>query len=449
MRNRLWMPLLLVLLAAGPVSADPPALDLDVDLDLDLDAGRDAAAADAGLEMPKERTPTPRGVGYHDKVEAFHDKEVTYKLYVPQQYAEAEAPLPLLVVQNPGGNPNVKRYQPWADEHGVIVVGINKVRNSMPQHDKGRYWNGVLKDFETIGLRVHPQLKFTIGMSGGSADGERMTRGKGKRFAGLVLQGAGRIPTDESREHFAVAVLFGALDPLVNIPKTYEQAEAARESGMPIMLRVYPRLEHDWAPLEDQFEALTWLLHTAGMTHPYIGETEKNARREAAEAELKAIAARPDPSDRIRPAELLLTVPPLQGTEAWEQSLRAYVAAAVSVAAAVEDDFPTVSLMLVSGAKAFVTSLGDAVPGAVHETLDTAVAKHAAVESARREVELRQRFDALLDRERRAGRDAAELRKIAEAYRALESDLGDDNLALDVAEARQGLEKWLGKHGGS
>ena len=328
------------------------------ELDLEaIDGPREGAVNEAGLTVPVVPTPEPLGPGYRERVEAFSDREVVYKLYLPdtvvedprasarstrEKREEEEAHpallkraltqpavpllppvtatpyrsprgLPALIVHNPGGNPNILRYRDWADERGVILIGINKVSNSMPQHDKPRYQDKTMRDLEARGVAIHPNLKFTIGMSGGSADGQRMARRQCSKFAGLVLQGAGEPPTGDDCRHLSLAILAGAKDPIYQPPHRIERAAAARERGQQVRLKIYPDLAHDWAPLEDQLAALDWMLAHQMLSHPGLTDEERDGHRRNLLHQVEAVVEADDlsPQRRRAEAEWLLLVEPL------------------------------------------------------------------------------------------------------------------------------------------
>jgi len=429
---------MICLLAASAVTQDPPPLDLDA---LEQDT------TDAGLVIPEEPAPEPRGVGYHEKVAAFHNRDITYKLFVPDAYedpAHADVRFPLLVVQNPGGRPNIKQYMDWAQAHGVVIVGINKVSNGMKQHLKPRIQTGVLKDLEAIGLRIHPQLKYTIGMSGGSADGERFTRHSAPKFAGVVLQGAGRIPADEKRRHLAVAVLFGTLDDWVNVAKVNEQVAAARDQGQAMMLKLYPKMGHKWAPMEDQQAALTWMLRTTKLTNPYLSDEEKAAYREQMLAQMRGDAQIEDPLERADAAMAWLRVKPLAETEEAVALGLAWVTAALAHADTLDDPSSQQAFLVdfAHRGKPLPESMNQAALNVFSQRLESLAADDAARSARSAQTKL------LLtrDQEAQAGREVAKLREVIAGYQSIVDAYPGTRWAEEAAAEIKPLEKWIEKN---
>ncbi len=429
-----WTALLLTLCGATPAQ--------DV---MDLLDTPQPEQTQAGLDIPDEPTPQPRGVGYHEAVTAFHDKEVTYRLFVPARYeTEQDALFPLLVLQNPGGRPNVKRYQGWAEAHGVIVVGINKVANGMAQHHKPRYQDGVFKDLDAIGVRVHPSLRFTIGMSGGSADGERFARRRPKDFAGIVLQGAGSPPRNAGTEHFCVAVLFGALDPIVDITKTLEHADAARERGQHVFVRIYPKLEHDWAPLEDQLAALTWMLRQSRLTHPALSDEERASYRDQMLTQMRADAKIEDPQARVTAAAEWMRVRALADTPEAQALAKAWVDDLLALAKQIDDPVQRHRFLMQSASdhQATIEAFREVVVWPISLAIDELMTH----DDVRRDHELHVRFLENREAEWRAGRDVQKLGEVVAAYEALAADAGDSDWAARAEAEAAPLRAWLEKH---
>jgi len=430
----------LCLASAAALAQSPSPLDLDA-------LQKDTTAA--GLDIPEEPAPEPRGVGYHEQVAAFHDREITYKLFVPEAYADppnADVQFPLLVVQNPGGKPDIKQYMDWAQAHDVVLVGINKVSNGMKQHLKPRYQNGVFKDLDAIGLRIHPHLKYTIGMSGGSADGERFTRHSPRKFAGVVLQGAGRIPADEKRRHLAVAVLFGTLDDWVNVAKVNEQVAEARGQGQDVMLKLYPKMGHEWAPLADQQAALTWMLRTTKLTNPYLSDEEKAEYREQMLEQIQAAAQIEDPTVRMDTTEQWFGVLPLRSEPKVDPRMTALALSAyqglLQRLESMDDPIARLELLLQVGGSSYMAYIPmeqriDVMQRFEAERDQPAVESHyqhwLAFNQARRT-------------ETHAGRDVELLRVAIGQYQQLAADAADTVWAERAAAEIAPLEKWIAKN---
>ena len=440
MRRTVLMGLLAMLCVATAVRADEDAVlgDLQDVLGEDNSGQQNTA----GLKMPEVPKPEPRGPGYHDHVVAFADREVTYRLFVPDAANHPpEWGLPLLVLQNPGGRPNVKRYIDWAQRRGVIILGINKVSNGMAQHLKPRYQDRALADLDAIGLPVHKQLRFTIGMSGGSADGERFIRRRPKDFAGLVLQGAGSITKRDDATHLVAAVLYGALDPIVSIPKTYAMVDEARERGHAVMLTVYPKLKHEWAPLADQLDALDWLLDMARLTNPFLDDDEKATYRNALLAYVTATVKLGDRDERMKAAAHLLRLTPLRDEPAFAALVAHWIADVEATAAELDDAIARHETLAVALEGPFGALLADADRARVQASIED-LRKQDAVAA---DWQAQKAFMAAQELERRAGLEVEGIRAAVDAYDRLIAAAPDSRWAAKARKEADPLRPLLSK----
>lgn len=434
-----WMMMTVLFLTAQMAwGDDPPPLDV---------APPEPAGNRTGLPMPEVPAPRPRAAGYHEKVVAFDDPLVTYRLFVPDRCAEAADAgpgCPLLVMQDPGGRPDIRPYLDWARRHGVIVVGIEKVSNGMKQHDKPRFQRGVFKDLEAIGLPVHRHLRFTIGMSGGSADGERFTRHSPEAFAGLLLQGAGGIPVDRRRQHLAVAALFGTLDDWVSVDKVKERAELARRQGQSVRVIFYPRMGHAWAPMEDQLAALTWLMRTTRLTNRFLSDQERVGYREAMLAQVEADAAIADPRARIAACRDWVHVAPLADAPRWQAMGRAYVDAVLAVLEELDTAERRARWLLAATEKPpFEFGLiGPQQRERFEAVLGSWDADPVVADARRRQARLREIRGDEID----AGRDVAKLRLVIAAYVQVAQEAAGTPWAELAEQMAAPLRDWIARN---
>ncbi len=396
-----WLLLLFMAWTCAFVKADAPPLD----------AGNDPF----GFEAPKPEALKPLEPGYHKNLVARHDGEIAYSLFLPDDYTKAKHPLPLLVLQNPGGSPNIKRYMDWAKERQVIIVGIHKVSNGMKQHFKPRYQDGVLKDLAARNIPIHDHLKITIGMSGGSADGERFARRRPKDFAGTILQGAGNPTTRSGSDHFCTAMLFGTRDMWVNVAKVRENTEAARKRGQHIMLKFYPGMKHEWAPKSDQLDALDWVLDMARLTNPYLSDEEKKEYRSEYINQMKAITEVEDINKRINSAASLLRLKPLANEKAFADLQIQWVEDVVSRSKNDQDKLIAHQQLM----DALASNAGELLPAESQAELENAAKSFRQDAQVNKDWELCQAYRHLEQQEITANEDKEALREVGKAYQQL------------------------------
>lgn len=393
-----WLLLLFMALTCALVKADAPPLD--------------AGADPLGFEAPKPEALKPLEPGYHKSVIARHDGEITYSLFLPDDYTEAKHPLPLLVLQNPGGSPNIKRYMDWAKERQVIIVGIHKVSNGMKQHFKPRYQDGVLKDLAARNIPIHDHLKITIGMSGGSADGERFARRRPKDFAGTILQGAGNPTTRSGSDHFCTAMLFGTRDSWVNVAKVRERTETARKRGQHIMLKFYPGMKHEWAPKSDQLDALDWVLDMARLTNPYLSDEEKKVYRNEYTHQMKAIAKVEDINKRINSAASLLRLKPLANEHSFTELQKQWVEDVIARSKNEQDKLIAHQQLM----DALASTAGELLPDELQDELVNAAKSLRQDAQVNKDWELCQAYRHLEQQEINANEDKEALHEVGRAY---------------------------------
>ena len=436
--------LLLVLTITLP--ADEPDLG-----HLLLESGEPATANQAGLDMPTVSEPAPVSAGLHERLEALDKREVTYSLYIPEAVATTHAEdeayrAPSLIVQNPGGRPlrDVKRYLDWADRRGVILVGIDRVSNDMPQHDKPRIQDAVLADLDARGVPHHPHLRYTIGMSGGAADGERMARRQPHRFAGIVLQGAGGVPKGDNASHLAIAILAGAKDPIFQgIDK---RVDLANRRGNPLRVNIDPELAHDWFPQEEQEAALDWMLGLTKLTNPHLSDAERAAYREAAREEMAELSRTDSAAAKLAVAPELLRLEPLRDTPEYRRLAEAWATAAEEFAEKI--DQPAMRHAYLASFLAGHEPHGgvqERIPPDIRERIKAEVARLRTDPAVVEDWKQRTAYREARELETRAGLDEAAITRAIAAYeRVAESGSGTmfgERAAADAVRLRKIVEK--------
>lgn len=400
----------------------------------------DPVATGMGPETPADPAPPEHPALGASRLQAHHDPEITYLLYLPAAYEhQPQRRLPQLYLQNPGGRPKLERFQAWAERRGVILVGIEKVSNGMKQHFKPRFQDGVLKDLNARGVRVHPHLALTNGMSGGSADGVRMARRMGRRFAGVMLQGAGRIPTNAGTEHLIFAVLHGAKDNICQAQGLFPMVEEARSAGRSVRIHVDPQRRHEWAPDDEQMWCLDWMLALAKLTNPYLSQAERTQYREDLLTQMQAATTIADPTERRRACERLLELDPLTEADQHPALVTAWASAIEELARNESRPYEAHATLAMALASPFAVHLTEAD----RNRLTTRAADLAADPAVARDWQLRQACDRASDQEARAGLDREALAAVATTWQQVAKEAGDHRWG-DLAQARaDGIKRLL------
>ena len=300
--------------------------ELELDLPSDgFETGMDLAP------LVKEETLTPQhpGPGLTKKIECFHHRDTVYDLYLPSAYAEQpEEKFPLLLVQNPSGRPKIQTYQSWAEERGVILVGLYKVSNGMKQHDKPRHWGAFLKDLEAKNVRVQKGLVMTVGMSGGSADGERFTRHFPDHTCGVIIMGVTLVPKGDQRKHIAAGLIIGGKDPFQGVAGREKLWNTIQKDGIAVRPVFDIGRRHDTAPLSETLMLLDWMLDLGRLQSPQLSEETRADTRKRMLERIPQLIREETGAERKERMEHFLTLPPLTGTEehlalqeAWLQNL--------------------------------------------------------------------------------------------------------------------------------
>ncbi|GDY11761.1 hypothetical protein LBMAG53_06390 [Planctomycetota bacterium] len=235
-----------------------------------------------------------------------------FALYIPKQYAtDLERKFPVLFCQHPGGNPagEVNKWGPWAERFGVVVVGIIGPSNSMAQHEKPPIQDAVAKTVVSE-LRTHPQLRWTWGVSGGSADGARFLRRKPDQFAGACLVAAFGGPTGVKLNHLAFGIVQGGKDDICSAKGVLGEAITQwKTQGNPLRWNLSQMGAHTGGPPGAAEEMLTWLVWQGKLSAPFLTPDEHARHVADAAAWAKTIAEDSDADRQMREAALFLHLP--------------------------------------------------------------------------------------------------------------------------------------------
>jgi len=289
----------------------------ELELDLPVD-GFETGLELAPLVDESSMTPTHPEPGLSKKIECFHHRDTVYDLYLPSAYGkQPKQTFPLLLVQNPSGRPKISTYQSWAEERGVILVGLYKVSNGMKQHFKPRHWSAFLKDLDAKNVRYQKGLVMTVGMSGGSADGERFTRHFPDHTCGVIVMGVTSVPKGERRRHIATGLIIGGKDPFQGVASREKMWAAIEKDGL-VVRPVYDiGRRHDTAPLSETLMLLDWMLDLGRLRSPQLSQTDRTAARTTLQEEIRHLLSQKPTADRRLALEHYLTLPPLQETKEY------------------------------------------------------------------------------------------------------------------------------------
>lgn len=377
--------------------------------------------------------------GLHEKINCITRPTESYALFVPQAHAKyPERQLPLLIVHNPGGNvhKDVKRYQQWAEANDVLIVGIYRIRNGMPDHHKYPIQDHVLKSLAQTNVRFHPVLKFTIGMSGGSADGFRWVRRKPDIFAGAVMQGASTSLDNERYKHLILAYLHGAKDEW-SVRGIYQKSEPAAERlGRPTKILIERDRKHEWAPQAQQEAVLTWMLHLAMLTHPKIDADQRQMYQQRIDARMTEAAKIDQPAERRAALETWLELP-VADLPSFDAAMRAWVAAIEATLPDADQPIQRHVHLRQALAAPPAKHLADDVRQRWQAQADRLAQQDAVADDWR----WRTRYDELVEQEKRAGLAVEQLQPVAAGFEQLATDAAGtdwaDRAAADAAKLRR------------
>ncbi|MEX2382274.1 MAG: hypothetical protein WD490_07825 [Opitutales bacterium] len=309
--------------------------------ELSLDGSDDAFGSELSLTPlvePENVNPTHPQTGLTPKIKAFHHPDTLYDLYLPSAYDEnSTRRFPLLLVQNPGGSPKIESYLDWAEERAVIVVGLHKVANGMAQHLKPGHWNAFIKDLEAKDVRFQKGLFLTVGMSGGSADGERFTRHFPEHVCGVIVMGVLNAPADDRRQHIASGLIIGGKDSFQSPEGLERMWERIRNKNIAVRAVYDIGRQHETAPLSETLMLLDWLLDLGELRSPQLPEEAKQAHLENLREEMGRMGSLPSGGERKDRIAHLLTLPPLLELPEAESLRALWVEDVLTLAASIPD----------------------------------------------------------------------------------------------------------------
>ncbi len=247
--------------------------------------------------------------GRYKRVACKGNASFTYDLLIPPAYAaEPERKFPVLFLSSPGGNPRFMKMERWAEERGVILVGINNTKNgqTMAEWDAGQepVWESV-----NATLRAHPCLRFSMGCSGGGMASMHLANRHNAEFAGVVmLAHSGNLEDRDLAKHIAVAFIHAENDKVHGADTVRRIAGSLRRRGHPVR-EVCGDWGHSNGPHEYHVKFLDWMLGLQRLIHPNLSPGERKAAIAEVGRRAKALAGIADAAERLEEAEALLELP--------------------------------------------------------------------------------------------------------------------------------------------
>ncbi|MHC4250229.1 MAG: alpha/beta hydrolase family protein [Planctomycetota bacterium] len=258
----------------------------------------------AGVVSGEERAP-----GRYKRIACEGDASLTYDLLIPAAYAaEPERKLPVLFLSSPGGNPGFIRMGDWAERRGVILVAINDTKNNIGLAKWDEIQADVIKSVEST-LRLHPCLRFSMGLSGAAMASMRLANRYSDKHAGiLMLAHSGNGEDRGLAKHIAVAFVHAENDKVHGADAVRSVARSLERRGNPVR-QVCGEWGHSNGPHEHHVRFLDWMLDLQRLVHPNLPPEERKAAADEIARRVKALGGTADAAARLKEAEALLGFP--------------------------------------------------------------------------------------------------------------------------------------------
>lgn len=229
-----------------------------------------------------------------------------YDCWLPKAYFEQpERRFPVLYCSSPGGNPGAWGFESWAERRGVIVIGITESKNG-PWGPIDKAQDGTWADAEKR-LRLHPCLRYAVGVSGGGAASVGLIGKHPDQFAGVLVNV--HSATNGLPKHCAAVYVGGLKDDTHPISAVRGAADSLKSQGMQVWFIEDPGDHNTAVHLGKRAEPLMdWLLFSTCLSHPKLdkaGVAEGVARIEAELADIAALK----PGGRSERYATLLRIP--------------------------------------------------------------------------------------------------------------------------------------------
>ena len=179
---------------------------------------------------------------------------------------------PVLYLSSPTGSPGTFDLHHWAEERGVIIVGINDSKNGQTYPQQEAIQEAVLTT-ATRRLHAHPHLNFAAGISGGGRSSLALVARRPKQFAGVLLQ----CMSGSFTKHIAVSWIHGAKDAEVGVGGVWSGYDKLARSGR-CTVEVNRSRKHTPGSRDEKEHAMEHMLWWGRLTHPGLSKDEKKEK---------------------------------------------------------------------------------------------------------------------------------------------------------------------------
>lgn len=205
---------------------------------------------------------------------------VKYRLIIPESY-DSDAPhgAPLFISMVTAEGSGTFGVEKWGAKFGVLTIGVYNDGKGNGNLDGAEMHRICVRDVSKK-LKVHPNLRFTIGISASSAKGMRIASADGDHYAGCIMQ-AHSGDVSKLASHIVVTFAHGENDKTHEISFAKKNAETLRRRGNPVMTYWHNGGHNsiDKAHKEEGYAALNrmrdWMFWTAKLTHPKLSPQER------------------------------------------------------------------------------------------------------------------------------------------------------------------------------
>jgi len=238
------------------------------------EAAREAARQKPGYEIPEAEwnlDPVTGGPAWRPGIYRqlpcmgswfeFAQGPRTIDVYIPMAYAADESRLfPVLAVTMPDLNSGFRGYEAWAERSDVIVVAINSSCNDCSVASNREAQLAAYEFLLAAGLRTHPNLTITTGMSGGAQMAWIAAYNSPEMIAGVLMVAHGGYRDMILPPTTRVAFVNGQTD--WNATFIAEMIGRLRANGSEVRQQTIPG-GHIEGPIDVRTRMLDWLLDAA------------------------------------------------------------------------------------------------------------------------------------------------------------------------------------------
>ena len=375
--------------------------------------------------------------GAYKKVSCKKAPDKTYDLYVPKAYAtEPDRKFPILFISTPNARQTFYFLEKWADRNGVLLVCINDSKNG-PWPEIQKCQDAVIDSVEQT-LRVHPCLRFAMGMSGAASASLGMAMRFPDKTAGVLMMchdGAGQV----AAKHICMAFIYGGKDD-TQPPAGIEAAIRAHQAkGCPVNKLLAPGRGHEDAETSEIEPMLDWMLGIARISHPKLSPEEQKAAKDEIVRRMKACAEIKAPDERIKEVQTLLDLPKV---DTWPESKplpALWLSAQLEAAKSLADPAAQCNVLMDALENSLTLKCSAAEQNAAKKELDDLCKQPAC----KKEVEAHETFKRAAQMETAAGKNKSKLAEAAQVYAGIAARYPDTKAGREasIAAKRMGEAK--------